>query len=174
MWCNKPQSAPRHGWWFDSHRLASVTYHFCFLGLCSVLRARECFGALHCYGGLLTEDRDTGRADVLSLPALGAGAGKKNVCTECWGFQPLAHQVQGQLVGFCNKLFLFLPSRLSQDPSSCPLNSMWSKFWGPDPGGSPSAPIPSLQRGCCSATHSPRLSHGGPRLAPAPPLLPAE
>ena len=74
---NPRQSAPSLGWWFDSHRLASVTCHFCFLGLCTVLGARECFGALHCYGGLLTEDRDTGRANVLSLPALGAGAGKK-------------------------------------------------------------------------------------------------
>ncbi|CAI9166035.1 unnamed protein product [Rangifer tarandus platyrhynchus] len=58
--------------WLQRH-----TGHFCFLGLYSVLGARECFGALHCFGGLLTEGRDTGGADVLSLPALGAGAGRK-------------------------------------------------------------------------------------------------
>ena len=37
-----------------------------------------------------------------------------------------------------------------QDPSSCPLNSMWSKFWGPDPGGPRSCSL-------CSHPLSPAL-----------------
>lgn len=65
-------------------------------------------------------------------------------------------------------MFLFLPSLLSQEPSSCPLKR--ARVLGPRPwGGAPLFPYPLLQLCCCSATYSPRLSHGGPRLAPAPP-----
>lgn len=164
VWCNKPQTkCPKSlRRWLDSHRPASVT-SLLLPGPLFCAGGQRMFEALHYFGGLLTEDRDTGGADVLSLPALGEGR-EENVCTQCWGSQPLSPMSKGQLVGFLQQIVPFLPSLLSQDPFSCPLNSMWSSSGAQTLGRPPLLPYP-LQLCFCSATYPPRLSHGGARLA---------